>query len=72
MANYVKFMRGTPEAYKRLIHKNEDTLYFISEKDAADGVLYLGSKLISGEGDGINEFSISALKDVLIENNLSD
>lgn len=72
MANYVKFMRGTPEAYKRLIHKNEDTLYFISEKDAADGVLYLGSKLISGEGDSINELSISALKDVLIENNLSD
>lgn len=47
LSNYVKFMRGTPAAYA-VAKKDEDTLYFISEKDADTGVLYLGEKLILG------------------------
>lgn len=49
MANYVKFMRGTPTAYENLRLKEEDTLYFISESDAATGKLYIGDKLVNAE-----------------------
>ena len=52
MANYVKFRRGTLEAFKNLGNRIEqDTLYFIYEEDESTAELYLGSKLISG-GDG--------------------
>lgn len=44
---YVRFLRGTPNAYKRLSVKNQDTLYFISDTNATKGVLYLGDKLIT-------------------------
>ena len=51
MARYVKFVRGTPEAYAGLIKKDQDTLYFIRDNDADDlGALYLGGTLISGNG----------------------
>lgn len=66
MANYVKFRRGTIEAYQRLTHYDDDTLYFVYETDASDGILYLGSKLIAG-GE-ISDFSISSLKDIVISN----
>lgn len=67
MANYVKFLRGTPQAYANLApNYNSDTLYFICEPDSDDGVLYLGSKLISG-GE-INDFSIGDLKDIIVDN----
>lgn len=46
--NYVRFLRGTPNAYRNLSVKNQDTLYFISEVNATEGVLYLGDKLITG------------------------
>ena len=46
MNNYVKFMRGTPEAYVSLKVKDNNTLYFISETDALTGKLYLGAKEI--------------------------
>lgn len=72
MANYVKFMRGTPEAFAKLPVKDKDTLYFIAAPDATDGMLYLGSKIISREGDNLNASSIDALKDVLITENLID
>lgn len=72
MSNYVKFVRGTPEAYARLVDKDNDTLYFISETLADDGVLYLGSKLISGEGDNLNLSSIGELKDVLVKEGVLD
>lgn len=73
MANYVKFLRGTPAAYERLTHKDDDTLYFIYEKDSGDGVLYLGSKLIAGaDGESITASSINALKDVLISEDLTN
>lgn len=48
MIKYVKFLRGTPKAFDKVPVKDLDTLYFISEKDATTGKLYLGEKLISG------------------------
>jgi hypothetical protein len=69
MARYVKFMRGTPKAFATLSKKDEDTLYFIHEHDAPDGALYLGSKLIVGEGN-LTTSSIDALADVLISSNI--
>lgn len=71
MAHYVKFMRGTPAAYAALEQKDADTLYFICEKDADDGVLYLGNKLIAGGEADFGITSIDALKDVLITKGLS-
>ena len=71
MVNYVKFLRGTPEAFEKLAAKDSNTLYFISEKDATVGSLYLGSKLISASSSSITgEISIADLKDVLIDNDL--
>lgn len=69
MARYVKFMRGTPKAFEALAKKDEDTLYFIHEKDALDGCLYLGSKMIAGEGN-LGESSIDALADVLLSESI--
>ena len=73
---YVRFVRGTPTAWKALTEKSKDTLYFISEKDASSGLLYLGDKLISGGGDvTINQTSTSKLqdlKDVQLDINISD
>lgn len=71
MAHYVKFMRGTPAAYTALEHKDSDTLYFICDKDATDGVLYLGNKLIAGGEADFGVTSIDALKDVLITSGLA-
>ena len=64
IGNYVKFLRGTPTAYQQLALKDPDTLYFISERDADRGVLYLGDKLISGSLSAA--MSLSDLSDVLI------
>ena len=66
--NYVKFIRGTPDAYTSLPEKDLNTLYFISENDSDSGLLYLGDKLI---GDGNNgsspKISLNDLSNVLIE-----
>jgi hypothetical protein len=70
-ARYVKFLRGTPKAYENLAAKDSDTLYFISEADNLDGILYLGNKRIGGTGD-LSIASIDELKDVLISEGLSD
>ena len=71
MVNYVKFLRGTPEAFAKLAVKDSNTLYFISEKDATVGSLYLGAKLISAStSSSTGEISIKDLKDVLIDNDL--
>ena len=69
--NYIRIRRGTPNAYKRLRYKDPNTLYFIAEKEATTGLLYMGDKLIAG-GD-TNEFnaaevSLGQLKDVIQEN----
>lgn len=48
MANYVKFLRGTPSAFAALETKDNDTLYFISAADQNVGKLYLGNILVAG------------------------
>lgn len=77
MSNYVKFKRGTPSAYETLLKNplklpDSDTLYFISETDSDEGVLYLGTKKIGGSSINFNDFSIESLKDVAISENLTD
>lgn len=72
LTNYVKFLRGTPSQFERLSVKDKDTLYFISEADAAVGSLYLGSKLIAG-GTDLSKSSIKDLADIVItEASLTD
>ena len=63
MANYVKFLRGTPEAYAKLTSPDMDTLYFIYKEDETSGLLYLGSKLIAG-GDLDDSSAIQTLADL--------
>ena len=76
MANYVKFMRGTPKAYAALLASpqkpNADTLYFIYEEDAADAVLYLGEKLIAGGSAEISEISLGTLSDIALNPDLEN
>ena len=64
--DYVKFQRGTQGAYNRLLSLNrvdDNTLYFIySDKG---GKLYLGNRLIGGEGAGAS--ALSDLTDVIIK-----
>ena len=47
MAHYVQFFRGTPQAYAELLAKNNDTLYFVSDKDGSTAKIYLGVKEIT-------------------------
>lgn len=61
-------MRGTPAQYAALAEKDIDTLYFIAEPTASEGCLYLGSKLIAGNGEG----SSGDLSELLSLNDLSD
>ena len=65
--SYVKFLRGTPAAFAKLSQKDNDTLYFISETDSKQGVLYLGEKLISKSISNLND-----LNNILIGENLQD
>lgn len=60
-ANYVRFYRGSPEAYTNVI-KNPDTLYFVYSSDSDKGSLYLGDRLISG-----NISNITDLEDLVIK-----
>jgi hypothetical protein len=60
--NYVKFLRGTPASYQKLTTYDNNTLYFISEKNAKTGVLYLGDKILS------DSTSLSSLINIGIEN----
>jgi hypothetical protein len=73
-ANYVRFIRGTPTAWANLKNRDEDVLYFISEKGSDKGSLYLGSKLIAGDGyDPINiTTSLGRLEDVSLKLKISN
>ena len=64
-ARYVKFLRGTPQAFAALPHKEEDTLYFICEKDEEVGQLWIGNRLItqSTDDDSVLNY-LNELKDV--------
>ena len=68
VSNYVKFRRGTPDAFKSLRHKDADTLYFIYEEDELTGELYLGSKLIAGSGEINGANALKDLSDVVLQN----
>ena len=70
LTNYVKFLRGTTNAYNALSSKDPDTLYFISEKDQKVGKLYLGDILVAGNvtSDGTSVMdSLGELTDVNLE-----
>lgn len=62
--NYVKFMRGTPTAFKNLASKNKDTLYFIHEEDAITGQLYIGDILISDNLENDSDVIVAKLSDL--------
>ena len=67
MANYVKFQRGSEQAYNNLAVKNQDTLYFVyNGSDATTAKLYLGERLLSGVGEGTGVTSLKQLEDVLL------
>lgn len=67
MPNYVKFQRGSEQAYNNLAVKNQDTLYFVYDgQDATRAKLYLGERLLSGIGEGTGVTSLSQLEEVLI------
>ena len=70
ITNYVKFLRGTPKAYANLVNKDPDTLYFISEKGASTGTLYLGAMAIAG-GSVTAATTLNELTDVLIQEGLT-
>lgn len=71
-------MRGTPAQYAALVEKDIDTLYFIAEPTASEGCLYLGNKLIAGNGENnggdLSELlSLNDLSDVIVNSlDLSD
>lgn len=71
LPNYVRFTRGTPTAYKNLLKKDPDTLYFISEAGAEDGILYLGTKVIAGGSSNVSVTSLDDLTDVLLSNSIA-
>lgn len=64
--NYVKFVRGTPAAFKKA-RKDNDTLYFISEPNSTTGTLYLGAKVIAGTISNLNE-----LENIIISESLTN
>lgn len=67
MPNYVKFQRGSEQAYNNLAIKNQDTLYFVYDgQDSTKAKLYLGERLLSGVGEGTGVTTLSELEDVLI------
>lgn len=67
MPNYVKFQRGSEQAYNNLAVKNQDTLYFVYDgQNPTAGKLYLGERLLSGIGEGTSVKTINDLEDVII------
>jgi hypothetical protein len=70
LANYVKFLRGTPIAYEALTEKDSNTLYFIAGTNQKVGKLYLGDILVAGnvteDGESVLD-SLGELTDVNLE-----
>ena len=68
-------MRGTPAAYEALLNSptkpSRDTLYFISEADSNNATLYLGEKIIAGNGSDL-ELSFSNITDIALSEDLAD
>lgn len=72
MANYVKFMRGTPKAFSKLVSKDIDTLYFIAEQDATTGKLYLGDKELVCDNHSATINYLRDLLDVNLPENIGE
>ena len=69
---FVKFSRGLISQYNRLAQKDEDTLYLVYESASSEnGLLYLGSKLISTVGNSAS-LSLNDLTDVSLGSALED
>lgn len=70
--NYVKFLRGSQDAYDSLIGAgriDDNTLYFIyPENDSGVGKLYLGKRLISGGDVVMTATKLDDLADVITTN----
>ena len=68
--NYVKFQRGSQEAYDALKSAgrlDENTLYFIYSADNSSvGALYMGNRIISGGDITIASASLDDLADVIV------
>lgn len=65
---YVRFMRGSQEAYDALTTKDESTLYFIYDpQNIKAGALYMGSRLISGGDTILQSASLTELADVIAD-----
>lgn len=67
MANWVKFLRGTFDQYSALPTKEEDTLYFVYSEDGKECALYLGGRLVSGNGTIDGATCLDELTDVLVK-----
>lgn len=72
MANYVKFMRGTPKAFNQLTSKDMNTLYFIAEKDATSGRLYFGDKELICDNHDASVAFLRDLVDVNLPENIGE
>lgn len=69
--NYVKFIRGSSNAFDNLTVKDSNTLYFITDGDILK--LYLGSVLIGSSSIEVSEpSSLEDLSNVLISDILSE
>ena len=70
LANYVKFLKGTPSAYEALVEKDSNTLYFITGVNQKVGKLYLGNILVAGnvteDGESVLD-SLGELTDVNLQ-----
>ena len=68
--NYVKFQRGSQEAYDALKTAGKldsNTLYFIYKNEAdAVGALYMGNRIISGGDITIASATLDDLADVVV------
>ena len=69
--NYVKFQRGSQEAYDALKEAgklDENTLYFIYSADNSSvGALYMGNRIISGGDITIASANLDDLADVIVK-----
>lgn len=66
--NYVKFIRGSADAFNTLASKDSNTLYFITGADSLK--LYLGDTLIGSSSD-IKVSTLEDLSNVTISNLLN-
>lgn len=68
MKPYVKFLRGTFEAFNLLTEKDEDTIYFLFSDDGGNKAtaIYLGGKLVTGNATIEGTTELSGLTDVVL------